>query len=117
MQRCPVYNGKLYISVFVSNNCLFSFHSRKTRKNKNLWSRKNDGFIFKLSKCKAVLRIHLILMRIRIQILDPHRKQCIRIQISNFFSIFLLIFYLKLYEPFRNKEIFIISLSFSKVQI
>ena len=60
-----------------------------------------------------VLRIHLILMRIRI--LDPHWKK-IDPDPGNFQKIywifcFCLIFMLKLDEPFRNQEIFIISLS------
>ena len=76
-----------------------------------------------------VLRIHLILMQIRI--LDPHWKkvdsdpgQFFKIYwivltkiIFKFFVLFFsLIFILKLDEPFRNEEIFTISL-FSKVQI
>ena len=75
----------------------------------------------------SVLWIHLILMRMRIRILDPHwkiidpdpshffkiywiflTKKC-----SNFLlNIFSLIFILKLNEPFRHEEIFIISLFF-----
>ena len=70
--------------------------------------------------------IHSILMRIRI--LDPHWKKRIRvisIKFTEFFNkaefqffclIFSLIYMLKLDEPFRNHEIFIISL-FSIVQI
>ena len=76
-----------------------------------------------------MLWIQLILMRIRI--LDPHWKiiypdpgQFFKIYwfflTKNHFQIFLfkflLIFILKLYEPFRNEEIFIISF-LSKVQI
>ena len=54
----------------------------------------------------TVLRIHLILMRIRI--LDPHWKKS---------QIFCFIFFcLKLDEPFKNEEIFIISF-FQKFRI
>jgi len=67
-------------------------------------------------------------MRIRIRILDPHWEkwiQVISLKFTEFFNkknfkflvlFFSLIFILKLDEPFRNEEIFIISL-FSKVQI
>ena len=80
---------------------------------------------------KPVLRIHLILMRIQIRILDPYWKKMdpnpdpgqffnlygiFLTKKSNFCFIFSLIFILKLDEPLRNEEIFIISL-FSKVQI
>ena len=69
-----------------------------------------------------MLRIHLILMRIRI--LDPHWKKTdpdpgqffTELKRKNLFYFFSLIFILKLKEPFRNEEIFITSL-FSKVQI
>jgi len=61
-------------------------------------------------------------MRIRILILDPHWKKWIRIQVISlrftkfFFKFFFPhSFILKFDEPFRNEEIFIISLS--KVQI
>ena len=66
-----------------------------------------------------MLRIHLILMRIRI--LDPHWKKKdpnpnpdpdISLRFTECF--FLLIFILKLDEPVRNDEIFIISLFFQK---
>jgi len=77
---------------------------------------------------KPVLRIHLNLMRIRI--LYPHWKKWIQIRIrimiqviskrftdffltkNNYKFFFSLIFILKLYESFRNAEIFIISLFF-----
>ena len=68
---------------------------------------------------KPVHWIHLILMRFRIRILDPHWKKWIRIQVISFtdffnkkqkFNFFSLIFVLKLDEPFRNQEIFIIHL-------
>ena len=81
----------------------------------------------------SVLRIHLVLMRIRI--LDPHWKKldtdpdpgheyffkiywiCFNnAELSNIFLLVSLIFMLKLDEPFRVWEIFIISL-FSTVQI
>ena len=81
-----------------------------------------------MSNFSPVLRIHLILMRIRI--LDPHWKK-MDPDPGSFFKIYLiflrkLIFkfvvlfffacsYPKTYKPFRNEEIFIISL-FSKVQ-
>ena len=69
-----------------------------------------------------MLRIHLILMRIRI--LDPHWKKTdpdpgqffTELKRKKFVLLFSLIFILKLKEPFRNEEIFITSL-FSKVQI
>ena len=76
-----------------------------------------------------MLRIHLILMRIRI--LDPHWKKRIRIQVISLrftdfffkiiFKLFCFIFFayfypLKLEEPFRNKK-FLLSLFFSKVRI
>ena len=80
----------------------------------------------------SVLWIHLILMRMRIRILDPHCKiidpdpsHFFKIYwiflLLNFFNkkmfkfllnIFSLIFILKLNEPFRHEEIFIISLFF-----
>ena len=74
----------------------------------------------------AVLRIHLTSMRIRI--LDPHWKKNGSGSPGHFFTDLLIFFnkkiiffyshilILKLDEPFRNEEIFIISL-FSKVQI
>ena len=68
-----------------------------------------------------MLRIHSILMRIRI--LDPHWIQVISSRFPEFFLtkiilkffvlFFSLIFILKLDEPFRNEEIFIISLFLS----
>ena len=78
---------------------------------------------------QAVLRIHLILMRIRI--LDPHWKKMgpdpghffkihwiflTKDNFQIFVLLFSLIFILKLDEPFKNEEIFIFSL-FSKNQI
>ena len=73
------------------------------------------------SGMQSGLRIHLILMRIRI--LDPHCKKMDpdpghffkinKAEFSNWLSYF---FMPKLYEPFRNQEIVIISL-FSIVQI
>ena len=82
-----------------------------------------------------MLRIHLFLMRIRIRILDPHWKKMdpdpnpdpgldpghfykiYWIIIFKFFVLFFShIFILQLDEPFRNEEIFIISLFF-KVHI
>ena len=74
---------------------------------------------------KAVLRIHLIFMRIRIWILDLQRKKmdpdpgyfhkiyrnfCKKAEFSKFVLFFLFICLLKLDKPFRNQEIFIISL-------
>ena len=78
---------------------------------------------FDLTSKKPVLKIHLILMRIRILILDPHRKKMdpdpdpghlfkiyCNFLTKNNFQIFVLsfslIFILKLDEPFRNEEIF-----------
>ena len=75
-----------------------------------------------------MFRIQLILMWIRI--LDPHWKKMNphpdpgyffqiywiflnKAEFSNFVDFFSLIFMLKLDEPFRNKEIFIISLFFN----
>ena len=62
---------------------------------------------------KPVLRINLIFMQIwiRIQILDPHWKEMDPDpgqDLLNFFNKKFVI--LKLDEPFRNEEIFIISL-------
>ena len=78
---------------------------------------------------KPVLRIHLILLRTLIRILDPHWKKMdpdpghffkiYRIFLTkNNFQLFCFIFFslhfiLKLDGPFRNEELFIISL-FSK---
>ena len=70
----------------------------------------------------TVLRIHLILMRIMIQILDPHWKKWIQIQIislnllifftkqnfQNFCLILFAYFMLKLHEPFINQEILVL---------
>ena len=82
------------------------------------------GFRLVFGWLVAVLRIQLILMRIRN--LDPHRKKmdpdpdpgCYfrKANCSNFCLIVSLIFKLKLDEPFRIQEIFIIFL-FSIVQI
>ena len=75
---------------------------------------------FRFPTITPVLRIQVILMRIRI--LDPHWKKWIQVlslkfteflkqsKIFKFFVLFFsLIFMLKLDEPFRNQEIFIIS--------
>ena len=65
-----------------------------------------------------MLRIQLILIRIRIQVIFLNLQRFFnKAKFSNFLSYFFsLIFKLKLDEPFRNQEILIISL-FSIVQI
>ena len=66
---------------------------------------------------QPVLWIHLILMRIRIQVIYLRFTEFFSQIIVKFFVLFFsLIFILKLDELLRNEEIFIISL-FSKVQI
>ena len=85
----------------------------------------NRELFFQFPSLFSVLRIHSIFMRIRI--LDPHWKKIdpdpdpghfFKIYWILFNKFFSLNFILKLDEPFRNEEIFIISLSFfSQVQI
>ena len=64
----------------------------------------------------TVLRIQLILMRIRFQIISLKFTKFFKQSKFFIFCLFSLIFMLKLDKPFRNQEIFIISL-FSIVQI
>ena len=61
---------------------------------------------------KAVLRIHLILMRIRIKVISIKLTEFFltRQNFQIFCPIFSLILMLKLNETFRNQEIFIISI-------
>ena len=98
MQRCTLSKRTEKITIIVVKHYFMDVSTSKYSK---------ELMIFQA--LKAVLRIHSILMRIRIRVISLRFTDFFNEKLfSNFF--FLAYFCLKLDEPFRNEEIFIISL-------